>query len=199
MNFTTLLKELLSDCDVCGKTISEGMQYHIDNKLPLTENIYRPSSVKYFELFKEARELYKAGKLELNEEEVKMLENTDLGEFGIYNGIKVPLDFPMSEEQLLEAKAAKKKQPALNKPKRSSGPKKYVVFVRKPGGGIKKINFGDAKGGLKMKISDPKARKAFSKRHNCPEKKDRLTPGYWACRLTRYGKLLGSENYPGFW
>lgn len=198
MNFTNLLKELLSDCDTCGKPISEGMQYHIDNKLPLTENIYRPSSVKYFELFKEARELYKAGKLELNEEEVKMLENTDLGEFGIYNGIKVPLDFPMSEEQLLEAKAAKKKQPALNKPKRG-GSKKFYVFVRKPGGGIKKVSFGDTSG-LKAKINDPEARRSFAARHKCSQAKDKTTPRYWSCRLPRFASMLGiKSNFTGYW
>lgn len=104
----------------------------------------------------------------------------------------------MSTEQLQEVKH-QGKEVQLNKPKRSAGPKKYSVFVRKPGGGIKKISFGDVKGGLKMKISDPKARKAFLKDITAPKKKDKTTPGYWACRLTRYGKLIGSQNYPGYW
>jgi hypothetical protein len=198
MNFTEILKDLLSDCDTCNEPLSEGLQYHIDNNLPLTENIYRPSSVKYFELFKEAKELLKAGKIELNEEEAKMLNNTDLGEFGIYEGIKVPLDFPMSHEQLSEAKAAKKKQPVLNKPKRG-GSKKFYVFVRKPGGGIKKISFGDTTG-LKAKINDPKARKSFAARHKCAQAKDKTTAGYWSCRLPRYASMLGlKSNFTGFW
>lgn len=195
MKLIEIIKGITSEC---GCNLSEGMKYHIDNNIPLTENIYRPSSKKYFEIFEEARQLHKEGKLQLTEDETKILENTDLGKFGLYNKIRVPLDFPMSEEQLLEAKH-QGKEVQLNKPKRSSGPKKYVVFVRKPGGGIKKVSFGDVKGGLKMKISDPKARKAFAKRHNCVQKKDKTTPGYWACRLTRYGKLLGSQNYPGYW
>jgi hypothetical protein len=198
MNFTEILKDLLSDCDTCNEPLSEGLQYHIDNNLPLTENIYRPSSVKYFELFKEAKELLKAGKIELNEEEAKMLNNTDLGEFGIYEGIKVPLDFPMSHEQLSEAKAAKKKQPVLNKPKRG-GSKKFYVFVRKPGGGIKKISFGDTTG-LKAKINDPKARKSFAARHKCAQAKDKTMAGYWSCRLPRYASMLGlKSNFTGFW
>lgn len=198
MKFTELLKELLSDCDTCGKPLSEGLQYHVDNNLPLTENIYRPSSMKYFELFKEARELYKAGKIELNEEEAKMLSNTDLGDFGIYEGIKVPLDFPMSEEQLLEAKAAKKKQPKLNHPHRG-GSKKFYVFVRKPGGGIKKVSFGDTSG-LKAKINDPKARKSFAARHKCAQAKDRTMANYWSCRLPRYASMLGlKSNFTGYW
>lgn len=198
MKFTELLKELLSDCDTCGKPLSEGLQYHVDNNLPLTENIYRPSSMKYFELFKEARELYKAGKIELNEEEAKMLSNTDLGDFGIYEGIKVPLDFPMSEEQLLEAKTAKKKQPKLNHPHRG-GSKKFYVFVRKPGGGIKKVSFGDTSG-LKAKINDPKARKSFAARHKCAQAKDRTMANYWSCRLPRYASMLGlKSNFTGYW
>ena len=198
MNFTEILKDLLSDCDTCNEPLSEGLQYHVDNNIPLTENIYRPSSVKYFELFKEAKELLKAGKIELNEEEAKMLNNTDLGEFGIYEGIKVPLDFPMSHEQLTEAKAAKKKQPVLNKPKRG-GSKKFYVFVRKPGGGIKKISFGDTTG-LKANINDPKARKSFAARHKCAQAKDKTTAGYWSCRLPRYASMLGlKSNFTGFW
>lgn len=198
MKFTEILKDLLSDCDTCNEPLSEGLQYHVDNNIPLTENIYRPSSVKYFELFKEAKELLKAGKIELNEEEAKMLANTDLGEFGIYEGIKVPLDFPMSHEQLTEAKAAKKKQPVLNKPKRG-GSKKFYVFVRKPGGGIKKISFGDTTG-LKAKINDPKARKSFAARHKCAQAKDKTTAGYWSCRLPRYASMLGlKSNFTGFW
>jgi hypothetical protein len=199
MQFTTILKELLSECDTCDKPLSEGLQYHIDNNIPLTENIYRPSSIKYFELFKEAKELYKDGKIDLNEEEAKMLVNTNLGEIGIYNGIKVPLDFPMSYEQLSEAKH-QGKEVQLNKPKRSSGPKKYVVFVKTPKGNVKKINFGDAKGGLKSKINDKQARISFSKRHDCPNKKDKTKPGYWACRLPRYSALLGlKSNFSGYW
>jgi hypothetical protein len=196
MKLIDILKEM-NDCD-CNKPLSEGMQYHIDNNISISENIYRPSSVKYFELFKEAKELYKAGKLELNEEEAKMLANTDLGEFGIYEGVKVPLDFPMSHEQLSEAKAAKKKQPALNHPHRG-GSKKFYVFVRKPGGGIKKVSFGDTTG-LKAKINDHKARKSFAARHKCSEKKDKTTAGYWACRLPKYSKLLGiKSNFTGYW
>jgi hypothetical protein len=198
MKFTELLKELLSECDCNAPNLSEGMQYHIDNKISISENIYRPSSIKYFELFKEAKELSKKGLIELTEEENKMLLNTDLGEFGIYEGIKVPLDFPMSQEQLLEAKASKKKQPALNHPHRG-GSKKFYVFVRKPGGGIKKVSFGDTTG-LKAKINDPKARKSFAARHKCAQAKDKTMANYWSCRLPRYAKMLGiKSNFTGYW
>jgi hypothetical protein len=194
MNFITILKGLSEDCD-CN--LSEGMKYHKDNNIPLTENIYRPSSKKYFELFEEARQLHKQGKLQLTEDETKILENTDLGKFGIYNGIRVPLDFPMSEEQLLEVKH-QGKDVQLNKPKRG-GSKKFYVYVRKPGGGVKKVSFGDTTG-LKAKINNPKARKSFAARHKCAQNKDRTSAGYWACRLPRYSSMLGlKSNFGGYW
>lgn len=194
MNFIAILKGLSEDCD-CN--LSEGMKYHKDNNIPLTENIYRPSSKKYFELFEEARQLHKQGKLQLTEDETKILENTDLGKFGIYNGIRVPLDFPMSEEQLLEVKH-QGKDVQLNKPKRG-GSKKFYVYVRKPGGGVKKVSFGDTTG-LKAKINNPKARKSFAARHKCAQNKDRTSAGYWACRLPRYASMLGlKSNFGGYW
>lgn len=182
-------------------TLSEGLQYHKDNKIPLHENIYRPGSNNFFTLFREARKLLQEGKIGDIDPLDKELLETDLGEFADYNGIRVPLDYPLSEEYLLKEAEYKGKKVQLGKPKRSSGPKKYVVFVKDPKtGNVKKVNFGDAKGGLSAKIGDPKARKAFSDRHNCPAKKDRTTPGFWACALPRYGKLLGmSQSINSYW
>ena len=198
MKFTDYLREVSEDCGCDKKNLSEGLLYHIENDKPLTENVYRPFSNKYFELFKEARALYKKGELLLTEEEEKLMKNTELGEFGYYNGVKVPLDFPMSEEQLLEAKSKAKKNPPLNKPKRG-GSKKFYVYVRKPGGGIKKVSFGDTTG-LKAKINDPKARKSFAARHKCAQNKDKTKAGYWACRLPRYASMLGlKSNFTGYW
>ena len=100
---------------------------------------------------------------------------------------------------MFEGKAKpKKKNPPLNKPHRG-GSKKFYVYVRKPGGGIKKVSFGDTSG-LSAKINNPKARQAFSKRHDCPNKKDKTKASYWSCRLPRYAKLLGiKSNFTGFW
>ena len=100
-------------------------------------------------------------------------------------------------ESIIEEK--EKKHPPLGKIKRNSGSgKKYVVYVKNPStGNIKKITFGDKKGGLKAKTGNSKARKSFSARHNCPKKKDRMTAGYWACRLNRSG-LVGKTT-SGYW
>jgi len=151
------------------------------------------------DLIVEVRGLYDSGKLQLQEEDKAYFEGTDLGRFGIYEGVRVPLDFPMTLEFLMEVKSkSKKKQPALNKPKRG-GPKKFYVYVRKPGGGIKKVTFGDTTG-LSAKINNPEARKSFAARHKCSQAKDKTTPKYWSCRLPRYASLLGlKSNFTGFW
>jgi hypothetical protein len=224
MDLKKLIKEALNnrkpDCgcgcgDGCGKTkapilneslapreiLSEGLKYHIDNKKPLTEHVYRAGSSNYFNLWAEARTLYTRGILDFSGDDLDILTETNLGHFGIYEGQKVPLDFIMEEieEELDEAKKKpKKKNPPIGKPKRG-GSKKFYVYVRKPGGGIKKVSFGDTSG-LSAKINNPEARRAFAKRHDCANKKDRTKASYWSCRLPRYAKLLGlKSNFSGFW
>lgn len=111
----------------------------------------------------------------------------------------VPLDLPMIDEKLNEAEHHGH-HVELNKPQRSSGPKKYKVYVKDPKtGNVKVVNFGDAKGGLSAKVSDPKARASFAARHQCHLKKDKTKPGYWACRANRYANLWGGKTYPGYW
>lgn len=178
-----------------------GLEYHLNHKLPICENIYRYSSEAFVNLFGEARELWKTGMLELPLPDVELLETTDIGKWGIYEGVKVPLDLPMEYEDLNEAEYQGKKV-ALNKPKRG-GPKKFYVYVKNPKtGNVKKVSFGAAGGGqnLSVKLDDPKRRKAFADRHNCKEKTDKTQPGYWACRITKFWKSLGgNKNYSGYW
>ena len=188
--------------------LSEGLQYHIDNDKPLTEHLYRAGSRAYFDLFSEARSLYSRGILEFtHEDDLALLTETDLGHYGMFEGKKVPLDFPieLTEEEineiydLYEAKKKKDNRP-IGKPMRSSsGGKAYKVYVRDPKTKkVKTVRFGS--GGLRAKINDPKARQAFAKRHKCSTKKDRTKASYWSCRLPRYAKLLGlKSSFSGFW
>ena len=346
---------------IFGKTISEGLRFHIDNDMPIRDNVYRNGTSRYFSLVNEARGLWKEGKLNLDEEDVEIMES-DLGQFGSFAGQQVPLDFPMmldenlneetnifarTEEEIAEQlryvfdfkkqfdqyfsdsskiaddsdkkaynifkpirdkiqseykkgeetlyddmintimsagssgrdaksqiaiqdqkinayqehtaklidyekrvfdqikekqiqvpnfmygtmkntidamlkhwrdvlkaakshrqkmgsmseakkKKKKKKDPPIGKPtKNTGGGKKYKVFVRNPKTGkIKKITYGDSKGGLKGNWNSAEARKSFASRHNCKDKKDRTKAGYWACRAH---KDFGT-NVPGrFW
>ena len=169
----------------------------MDNNRPLTEHLYRAGSRSYFDLFSEARSLYSRGIIDVTGDDKEILTETDLGHYGMFEGKKVPLDFPM---ELNEAKKKKKKGPKLNKPMRSSsGGKAYKVYVKDPKtGNIKTVRFGS--GGLRAKINDRKARQAFAKRHKCSQKNEKTKASYWSCRLPRYAKLLGlKSSFSGFW
>jgi hypothetical protein len=257
----TLIKEVLSQpkkkdcncgCNDCGgkapiltegkvkHLISEGLKHHIDKKISLFESVYRIGSEKHLELIREARALWIRGIIEVSDDDKGLLE-THLGHFGLYEGVEVPLDLPMvnennllrqtnlSSEEYQKAKKlkgfntddytfssdnnlyvkkssleekkkakSKKKDPPIGKPKRG-GPKAYYVYVRDPKTKrIKKVTFGS--GGLRAKIRNPKARKAFAARHRCKTATDRTTARYWSCRLPRYAKQLGlGSNMNTFW
>lgn len=349
---------LLNESVAPKQILSENLQYHVHNKLPLTENTFRYGSQSFINLWQEARYLYLREIIHVNDDDKEILEETDLGNYGMYEGKKVPLGLPMENKvnesfnigdkvkfvgdkssfknldpnkiyiiddiirdtlfndvryivgeeplkvddiQLVEsedldweddwedddniytgptsygidrrtwdvdwrlpkdnlfnasktikatnnrmdairkmlerfpkeldkfendpdypafdmnydelvkwyksvsnfdlseaAKKKKKKDPPIGKPKRG-GSKAYYVYVRDPRTKkVKKVSFGS--GGLKAKINNPKARKAFAARHKCAQKKDRTKAGYWSCRLPRYAKLLGlKSSFSGFW
>ena len=320
---------MLNESKAPRTILSEGLKHHIDANRPLTDNFYSAGSKDYFDLIAEARSLYSRGILDFtNKRDIELLTETDQGYFGIYEGKKVPLDFPMLEEEVInennllkqaklsseeyqkakklkdfnkddyewnsteslyvkekkskfkkageasgfdmrglkeresdskypdfdldknikyqdtsissgmwrytgkeqggkgvyrnlmndqflgfssddfdffkkhlgshfdmseslnEAKKKKeKKDPPIGKPKRG-GSKAYYVYVRDPKTKkVKKVSFGS--GGLRAKIRNPKARKAFAARHKCSSKKDRTKAGYWSCNLPRYAPQLG--------
>lgn len=79
---------------------------------------------------------------------------------------------------------------SLNKPTRGDV-KKFKVYVKDPKtGNVKKVNFGHGgtsakrKGEKTMKIrkSNPKARKSFRARHNCDNPGPKTKARYWSCR-----------------
>ena len=177
--------------------VSKELQYHIDNDISVVDNIYRPSSDMYFKILSEAKQVKNIIKLSSQDSEIL---NTDIGEFAIYNGEKVPLDFPMPNEEYFKFAAEYKgKDVRLNYPTRSTGPKKYKVYVKNKKGNVIKVNFGDKKGGLKLNIHDPEARKSFVARHKCKTANDRCTPRYWSCRIGRYPHLTGAKKKYTWW
>ena len=187
---------LLVESKQYNMAISEAMRYHIDSKIQLTENIYRPGSFAHQKLLTEARMLWSKGIIELQGTDKKIFERTDIGRWVKYEGEFVPLDLPLMEI-LTEAEYHGKEVP-LGKPKRG-GSKKFYVYV-KDGDKVKKVSFGMAGGALRAKLNNPKARKAFSDRMNCPQAKDKTKAKYWSCRLPRYAKLLGFKTtFTGYW
>tara|TARA_B100001094_G_scaffold273153_1_gene279415 strand:- start:1544 stop:2389 length:846 start_codon:yes stop_codon:yes gene_type:complete len=265
------LKQIIEE-ELQISLLSEGLRYHIDTSTPLTKNIYRVGSEAYFKIIAEARIAYKKGVYNpINEEEKEILKS-ELGQWAIFEGERVPLDFPMYEESIKEGtiesareligrepddasawqaiglrdfcddtdhedivppeflsdywigyengeyegcpspdgmpnqpdmmeakrkKKSKKKDPPIGKPMKGSGGKKYQVYVRnKKTGRVKKISYGDSKGGLKGNWNSAEARSNFASRHNCAEKKDRTKAGYWACRAH---KDFGTDVPGRFW
>jgi len=169
--------------------ISEALQWHLDNHLPLSENVFRVGSKSYFDIYREARKLHEEGVIEFDGWDKYLLEQTDIGKFHFYEGNPVPLDCPMYEEE--------EKDVELNKPKRG-GPKKFYVYVKDPStGNVKKVTWGDTTG-LSVKLNDPEARKSFAARHQCDMQKDRTTAAYWACNTPRYAKQLGLSGGGNF-
>ena len=178
---------MLSFADYKDK-MSKAVHYHVENKIPFAENIYRIHSEEFYNLFCEARALYEEGLLtELSDWDKQLLES-DIGNFAEYEGERVPLDIPIQEED--------EKNPPLNKPKRG-GPKKFYVFVR-DGDKIKKVTWGDTTG-LSVKLKNPEARKSFAARHKCDQQKDKTKAAYWACNLPRYAKSLGMSGGGNFY
>jgi hypothetical protein len=203
MNLRELIKEALEtqlDKTLLLKEnveVSDALKYHIDNSISLTDNVFRFYSESYFDLVNEVRELYNKGKIDLNEEDRLMVES-DLGKKVKIGKEYVYLDAPYiyeteTEEDILAEAEHRGKKVNVGKPFRTpGGPKKFAVYVRKPGGGIKKVTFGDP--GLRVKNANKKAAKSFRARHNCKDKKDRTTAGYWSCNVGRYAKQLGLSS-----
>lgn len=184
--------ERLSDSIVVkpNTPISEGLKYHIENEITIHESVFRMGSKSWLNLIDECRELVSEGLMKVGEEDLELL-GSDVGEIGLYENEEVLLDVPFLDfdsEMLGEAEHRGKKV-NLNKPFRTpGGPKKFAVYVKTPGGGIKKVTFGDPN--LRVKNNNPKAAKSFRARHKCSQKKDKTTAGYWSCSIGRYAKQL---------
>ena len=183
--------------------VSDELGYHLDNGIALGESVFRYGSEKFIKLVNEVKKLYSKGLIKLNENDV-FIVNDLTNEYVEIGDNKFKMDFILESEEetetINEAEYQGKKV-ELGKPKRG-GSKKFYVYVRNPKTGkIKKVSFGAKSGGgnLAVKLKDPKARKAFADRHNCEQKNDKTKPGYWACRLPRYAKLLGLSGGGRWW
>tara|TARA_R110002126_G_scaffold198436_1_gene346044 strand:- start:16 stop:1035 length:1020 start_codon:yes stop_codon:yes gene_type:complete len=89
------------------------------------------------------------------------------------------------EEGKLEEAEYQGRKVKLGKPMQGDA-KKFKVYVKNPKGNVVKVNFGqggDAKGGtMRIRKSNPKARKNFRARHNCDSPGPRHKARYWSCR-----------------
>ena len=116
--------------------LSEGLKFHINENIPISTNIYRRGSDKYFDLFNEARQMYNEGVIELNHTIDKMyISELDVGKWAVYKGNMVPLDFPFLLEEheendtIAEAKYKGKKVKLGKAGIKRIGKGKAIVYV----------------------------------------------------------------------
>jgi len=82
-----------------GAIASPGLLFHQTHQKPLSECVFRIGSDAYVEFFAEARELFNEGALKLNELDRDLIQRTDIGEYGLFEGKNVPLDVPFINEE----------------------------------------------------------------------------------------------------
>ncbi|MAI83313.1 MAG: hypothetical protein CMM91_00040 [Rickettsiales bacterium] len=110
----------------------------------------------------------------------------DIEEDEDFEEVLGPLGFPEDETELFDAEYRGRKV-TLNKPMRGDV-KKFKVYVKDPkSGNVKKVNFGHGGTSAKRKTmrirkSNPKARKSFRARHNCANPGPKTKARYWSCR-----------------
>lgn len=205
-----LLTKTMDQLSPLEGSVQSGAAWHMGKGVGFDKPVHRPGTDEFFELARTLRAMRKGGAYKSKSAWEDELLDSDLGEWGDYEGERVPLDYPMLEadgdwdgpcevceddESLREAKY-KGKEVELGKPKRGAGGRAYV-YVRNPEtGNVKKVSFGSSMPDA-MGDSDAarKRRKSFGNRHNCSKKKDRTQAGYWSCRAT---KFFG-RNIPGWW
>ena len=83
-------------------------------------------------------------------------------------------------DDVLEEAEYQGRKVKLNKPMRGDV-KKFKVFVKDPKtGNVKKVNFGDPN--MRIRKSNPKARKSFRARHICKNPGPKTKARYWSCK-----------------
>ena len=107
-------------------------------------------------------------------ESVQLTEETHDGDsfYESYGWMEWPED-----DQITEAEYHGRKVP-LGKPMKGDV-KKFKVYVKK-GDRVVKVNFGDPD--MRIRRSNPKARKSFRARHHCENPGPRHKARYWSCR-----------------
>jgi hypothetical protein len=163
--------------------VSEGLKYHIEHGLDLTNSVYRLGSDAYNNLFEEVKQYWDKNNIILNGPSGWMAKNLEVGKDAVYN----------------DRKSGRTTKVKLDSPKRG-GNKKFIVYrntgkTDKDGNIVaKKIEWGDPS--LSVKNDDPGRAASFWARHQC-DKKEKMDPnkaGFWACYIHLFAKQLGLQS-----
>ena len=121
--------------------------------------------------------------LKETEEKNRWVEETyDGDDFYIAYG-----DMWFNEDEIVDEAEYQGRKVKLGKPMRGDV-KKFKVYVKDPKTkNVKKVNFGHGGTSAKRKTmrirkSNPKARKSFRARHNCANPGPKTKARYWSCR-----------------
>ena len=94
-------------------------------------------------------------------------------------------------DHVIEAAEYQGTKVKLNDPIRvQDGKSKFKVYVKNAKGNVVMVRFGDPN--MEIKRDDPGRRASFRARHNCDQKKDKPTAGYWSCYQWRAGAKVDS-------
>jgi hypothetical protein len=173
---------------------------HLDSNIkagtPIRDCEFRIGSSGWNHYFKEARYRYEMGSITgLDSDDKIVLSFLETGDPAVAYD---PINEKIAARGIYQGKSV-----SLDSPSRTpkGDKKKFQVYVnsgRKNKDGrvvAKKIRWGDPN--LKIRNSDPEASKSFRARHQCSSKKDKKTPGWWACNVHLFAKQLGlSSNRP---
>ena len=110
--------------------------------------------------------------------ETELYYESNTGETGGYT-------FEFIDNKKLQEAEYQGRKVKLGKPMQGDT-KKFKVYVKNDKGNVVKVNFGqggDAKGGtMRIRKSNPSARKSFRARHNCDNPGPKHKARYWSCR-----------------
>jgi len=163
MNLTKIIKELENPCwkgyEMVGMKDKDGRE--VPNCVPVKEDIDNDDDVNY-------------GTVEPEEYDV---EDEDMADFiAFMRGYDKNLNEGC---QCLREAEYQGREVQLGKPMQGDV-KKFKVYVKNPAGNVVKVNFGQK--GMKIRKSNPAARKSFRARMNCDSPGPRHKANYWSCR-----------------
>ena len=141
-------------------------------KVKGTDNLYEPKKMTKFARTKSMIDYLKT-RDKKDADKRKKDKNTSDYKMRMFNQ---KMENAWGEITEKDAKSGKE----LNNPTRGDV-KKYKVYVKNDKGNVVKVEFGDPN--MSIKRDDPEARKNFRARHNCDQKKDKTTAGYWSCKF----------------
>jgi D-Tyr-tRNAtyr deacylase len=167
-------------------SVSDGLKYHLEKNIPLSENRFKIYSDSFINLINEVRTLHKKGYIELGANDRVIVESDLARKVILENGDVVYLEVPEKSTETISEAEYQGRKVQLGKIMQGDI-KKFKVYVKNDKGKVVKVNFGfggkSAKGKrMTIKKNNPERRKSFRARHNCSNPGPRWKPRYWACR-----------------